>query len=84
MKGGYVTLNQSEVAAFLKKDGYRTYTLKGHTFIPLRSVGRNYCRGCGLVLLHNKITDWCVAKGCNHKDSPHYKAALKRLAGIKQ
>lgn len=79
MKGGYQTLSKKETQAFLNQASNHVYKKKNHIFIPLRMVGRNYCRLCGLVLLKNKMTEWSVNKGCYHSDHPNYKRALKRL-----
>jgi hypothetical protein len=37
------------------------------------------CKGCGLLKLHNPLTDWCVRNGCNHEDHPGYKSAVASL-----
>lgn len=78
-KQQYYTLNQNEISEFLSAGYKQPYKMKGHSWIPLKGVGKNYCSGCGLVALNNKITQWCIKKGCNFSDSPYYKPALKRL-----
>jgi hypothetical protein len=45
----------------------------------MRRIGREYCAGCGLILLHNPLTDWCVAKGCSYETHPGYPAAVRAL-----
>lgn len=47
----------------------------------LRGVPWPYCVGCGLIRLHNALTDWCVRHGCNYSDHPGYAAAIRSLAG---
>lgn len=48
-------------------------------WVSMKRVGRVYCAGCGLVRLHNPITAWCEAKGCNYEAHPGYPAALRDL-----
>lgn len=52
-----------------------------HTWkpLPLKRLSYLYCIGCGLVRLRNRLTDWCVAKGCDHTEHPGYKAAVQLL-----
>lgn len=73
------TMTKQEVAGILGTKYSVPYKMQGHHFIPLARVGKNYCTGCGLVRLRNKISDWCVDKGCNYSDHTAYPAALKRL-----
>ncbi len=42
-------------------------------------IGRDVCRFCGLARLHNLLTDWCVAKGCDFRDHPGFPAACRTL-----
>lgn len=49
----------------------RIYRLKG--------VPYEICAGCGLVGLRNEISQWCMARGCDHTDSAAYPTALRRL-----
>lgn len=72
-KQQYYTLNKQEIGDFLSASAKQPYKMKGHSWIPLKGVGKNYCSGCGLVALNNKITQWCIKKGCNFSDSPYYK-----------
>lgn len=57
------------------------YKLKGHSFVPLKGIGKSYCRNCGLVALRNPISDWCVEKGCEYKNHSQYAHAFRKLAG---
>lgn len=45
----------------------------------LKRIGREYCGGCGLVRLHNPLTDWCLAKGCNYEAHPGYQSAVRTM-----
>jgi hypothetical protein len=38
-----------------------------------------YCSKCGLVALKNKLTEWCISKGCDYKDHPSYPSKLKDI-----
>lgn len=78
----YITLTDNEKRSLLNKNGKEAYKFKGHSFASLKGVGKQYCRCCGLVALRTPITKWCIDKGCNYNDSPHYKAALKRLTRV--
>jgi len=40
------------------------------------------CARCGLMRLSNRITDWCVKKGCNHDEHPDYLNKLKELTSV--
>lgn len=55
------------------------YELQGHSWTPLKGVGKQYCKRCGLVALNNPFTDWCVRMGCNHEDHPQYEGTRRRL-----
>lgn len=50
-----------------------------HRFRKLAGVPWPYCPGCGLLKLHNPLTDWCVRHGCNHEEHPGYRAAVRTL-----
>jgi len=54
------------------------YIYEPHSFSKT-IVGKAYCSNCGLILLNNRITRWCVKKGCNHEDHPSWKQTLKEL-----
>ena len=43
--------------------------------------GKTYCLKCGLVALNNKISEWCIAKGCHAEDHPQYKSKLLSSSG---
>lgn len=51
-----------------------------HSFASLRGIPWQVCRGCGLVLLRNELTDFCVRHGCEHESHPFYKRELTKLA----
>lgn len=74
------TLSLKEKEDFLNSNTTKqTYKMVGHQWTPLKGVGKMYCKGCGLVSLRNKSTQWCVEKGCNYEDHKQYKSAMKRL-----
>lgn len=74
------TLSSKEKEEFLNnKKGKQTYKMVGHQWIPLKGVGKMYCKGCGLVGLRNAPTQWCVDKGCNYQDHKQYSQTMKRL-----
>lgn len=73
------TLSSKEVNDFLNDKKKDPYKMKGHQWSPMKGVGKNYCTCCGLLMLRNKATDWCVDKGCNYQDHPQYYSAMKRL-----
>lgn len=75
-------LNNKEVEDLLGSiTKLEPYKMRGHSFTPLKGVGKSWCKNCGLVALRNPISDWCVDKGCEYKSHTQYQAALKRLAG---
>ena len=73
------TLSSSEAVEFLEASNKETYKMKGHSFVPLKYTGKQYCKYCGLVALRNRATDWCVDKGCNFELHQEYKNAMRRL-----
>lgn len=76
------TFSRKEVEDWLNlKVVKETYSMKGHSFVPLKGVGKQYCRCCGLVALNNPISIWCIEMGCNYKDHPQYQNKLSKLAG---
>lgn len=76
----YVTMTPKEVEAMLREQGKPLpYKFVGHSFKPLKGTGKQCCTGCGLMALRNRLTNWCVAKGCNSDSHPQYKSTLKRL-----
>lgn len=74
----YVTLNETEKSKFLNQKETVKYKFVAHSFVPLKEAGKNYCTTCGLVSLRNKLTDWCINKGCLHDVHPQYKQTVKR------
>ena len=62
MKKFNYTMSGQEVAKLMGTKYREPYKMVGHQFVPLSRVGKNHCKGCGLVRLRNKITDWCVDK----------------------
>lgn len=61
---------------------------EGHSFRTDRLVakiaGRAVCTGCGLMRLHNLLTDWCVSKGCNYQEHPEYRRMHATLPKLHQ
>lgn len=49
------------------------WTVEPHNWIKIKGIGRDCCNKCGLLLLRNKFTEWCVRMGCDHTDHPQYK-----------
>lgn len=49
------------------------YRPEPHAFTS-RIVNYLYCSRCGLIMLRNDFTQWCVKMGCNYSDHPQYKA----------
>ena len=78
------TLSNEERDKLLSLTGSAAYKYKGHSFVPMKGVGKQVCRVCGLVALKNAATQWCIDKGCNAEDHPQYKQAMKRLAKPQQ
>ena len=77
--------SSSEVNEFLhSSEQKQSYKMKGHSFVALKGVGKQYCSCCGLVALNNPATGWCIEKGCNHSDHSSYKSAMKRLTKQKR
>lgn len=62
------------------------YTYEKHQFKTDRPVckflGRAVCVNCGLLLLKNLLTEWCVARGCNFDVHPGFKNACWTLPKI--
>lgn len=52
--------------------------MTGHNF-KKTIAGKQYCTGCGLVLLRNALTEWCVKRGCDYADDRGYQQALANL-----
>lgn len=55
------------------------YKPEPHKFKKLRRIPWEFCTGCGLLRLHNALTDWCVRQGCNHDEHPGYPSAVRAL-----
>lgn len=72
------TLSEKEKQDLLnsKKEPYK---MQGHQWVPMQSAGKQVCKSCGLVMLRNRATDWCVERGCNFSDHVQYESAMKRL-----
>lgn len=75
----YVTLTKAEKEEILNSRPAEKFFLIGHRFVPLKGVGKNYCKGCGLVALHNQATQWCIAKGCRYELHSRYAKAMRNL-----
>jgi hypothetical protein len=54
------------------------YRLQHHSFTGT-AAGKPFCVTCGLLLLRNPLTDWCVRKGCYADDHPGWKHARATL-----
>ena len=52
--------------------------MEGHSWKTLGTLPWEVCKHCGLIALHNDITQWCITKGCNHKDHPGYASQLAK------
>lgn len=50
-----------------------------HTPVKVSGIPWPVCRGCGLVFLRNKITEWCKKYGCNHTEHPGFRNAVAAL-----
>lgn len=57
------------------------YKMVGHVWEPMKGIGKQRCKYCGLVALRNPLTQWCIDKGCNHEDHPQYEKMVKKLGG---
>ena len=57
------------------------YRFEPHAFVTRRRITWPVCRRCGLVLLRNDLTDWCVKRGCDANNHPEFRAACARLSG---
>lgn len=55
------------------------YKFEGHVWFMNKNAGKQVCAYCGLVLLRNEATAWCVARGCNYALHPSYPSTMKRL-----
>lgn len=55
------------------------FKMEPHRFFLDHNAGKQVCAICGLVLLRNSATTWCVERGCNYKDHQSYKSAMKNL-----
>lgn len=54
-----------------------------HNVKPLFKTGFRHCQDCGLIILRNSITEFCVKLGCEFREHPKYKAWLKNpKAGV--
>ena len=60
-----------------------SWSFTGHTFKSDRPickiVSRAVCVNCGLLRLRNRLTDWCVAKGCDYDEHPGFREALRHI-----
>ena len=75
-----MSLSQREIQEMMnglkKKEPYK---MEGHSFVPLKHVGKQYCRKCGLIALNNDFSQWCVRMGCNAEDHPQYASTRHRF-----
>lgn len=75
----YTTLSEKEKQELLNTKDSRRYNYVGHSWVPIKGVGKMVCKSCGLVALRNPLTDWCVDKGCNYDVHSSYKHKVKTL-----
>lgn len=54
------------------------YIFESHNAVTIKGISWLVCRYCGLIYLQNKITRWCIKKGCNSKAHPEYRYRLLR------
>ena len=40
------------------------------------------CVKCGLILLHNPFTRWCVERGCDYAEHPGFSAARAKYTKL--
>lgn len=62
-----------------KKD---PYSYEKHHFYLNKNAGKQVCAQCGLVGLNNAATQWCIDKGCNHKDHDSYERTMEKLTKL--
>lgn len=55
------------------------YVMEHHDIEWSKVIRRNWCTKCGLVILNNKLTRWCIEKGCNNIDHREWKRVRKDL-----
>lgn len=55
-----------------------TYKMIPHQFAQKKGLGKQVCKGCGLVALKNKLTQWAINKGCLNEYHAGHTAAIKR------
>lgn len=57
------------------------YELRGHRFERLHCSAGSvaFCDNCGLVPLHNELSQLAVRLGCFYKDNPSFHSAMKRF-----
>lgn len=58
------------------------YKMENHRFLLNKLIGKPVCIHCGLVLLRNDATAWCVQKGCNNELHPQYTSSMKSLTAM--
>ena len=65
--GGWVTV------PWQNNESPQPYSMEGHSWKTLGTLPWEVCKHCGLIALHNDITQWCITKGCNHTNCPQGK-----------
>ena len=58
-----------------------TYKMVGHSFNKTIS-GKSVCSNCGLIVLNNEFTRWCIEKGCYADLHPQYNSVKVRLTRL--
>lgn len=61
-----------------------SYKLVGHQWEFNKGVGKQVCKGCGLLALRNDFTDWSVRMGCLSYLHPSYESIRKRTSIFKE
>ncbi|EBS4516411.1 hypothetical protein DQT32_03140 [Salmonella enterica subsp. enterica serovar Braenderup] len=55
------------------------YTLEHHQFAFSKSLGKQYCVKCGLIVLNNGFSQWANEKGCMNELHPSYKSIKSKF-----
>lgn len=73
------TLSPEEVKEFVNSaNSTISYKMVPHTWRTSKRFNKQYCSGCGLILLNNDFTRWSVNHGCLNNYHSGYNAARKR------
>jgi len=58
------------------KDVKESYKFENHKPQTIKRIPWPVCQYCGLVYLKNKVTKWCIQKGCLHELHKDFKSQL--------